>query len=50
MISDEVPEWYSTGVPKKWKSLSKKERLALHLKTICDSLNGESFTYQVFEE
>lgn len=50
MISDEVPEWYSTGVPKKWKSLSKKEKLELHLKTICDSLNGESFTYQVFEE
>lgn len=50
MSSDEVPEWYSSESPKKWKSLSKKERLEAHLKTMCESLGGESFTYQVFEE
>ena len=36
--------------PNQWAAMNKKERLESHLKNICESLQGSSFTYQVFED
>ena len=45
MISNEVPSWMS---PKIWKQLNAKERLNEHMKRISESLNGLSYTFEVF--
>lgn len=46
--SKQKPYWFKN--PYDWVKKSKKERLELHLARICDSLNGTSFTYTVFDE
>ena len=47
MISQSCPEWYPLGA-RKWKQLSPKMRLELHLERTCKALNGKSYTYVVF--
>ena len=47
MTSQACPEWYPLGIGK-WKRLSKKERLELHLERTCKALNGVSYSYVVF--
>ena len=47
-ISNRKPYWFKN--PYDWAKRSEEERLELHLARICDSLNGTSFTYSVFDE
>lgn len=47
-ISKQKPYWFKN--PYDWVKKSPKERLELHLARICNSLNGTSFTYTVFDE
>lgn len=49
MISSSCPDWYlMRGGISKWKKLSPKERLELHLDRTCKSLGGISYTYAIF--
>lgn len=47
MVSNECPYF---SKPVIWLKMGKKKRLEAHLQRICESLNGESFTYVVFED
>lgn len=47
MVSNECPHF---SKPAGWLKMGKKKRLEMHLQRICESLNGESFTYVVFED
>lgn len=46
-ISKENPYFISNRL---WSKMSKKERLKAHLDNICESLNGISYTYKVFDD
>lgn len=35
---------------RKWLQMSKKERLKTHLDSICESLGGISYTYEIFND
>lgn len=47
MVSNECPYWMK---PKVWVSMNKKMRLENHFQRLCESLNGLSYTYEVFED
>lgn len=47
MTSSECPSW---SKPKVWNTMNKKERLESHLQRIVESLDGVSYTYQIFED
>lgn len=47
MISNNTPEFSNI---KKWKALSKKQRLEEHLARIASNFNAISFTYEVLED
>lgn len=47
MTSTSLPEWYHK---KDWFKLSKKARLELHLKRICEDNRGKEFIYSVLED
>ena len=46
-ISDECPYWCK---PKVWSSLSRRQRLLMHLEGIAESLNGKLQSFEVFED
>lgn len=48
MTSSERPYW----LPRKynWVSLTKRQRLEMHLQRTCESLGGKSFTYHVLDD
>lgn len=39
----------SSNIMRKWSLMGKKQRLEAHLKLLCESLGGLSFTYKVFD-
>ena len=45
--SSNPPYWIK---PRTWSGLSIKLRLEAHLQRICESLDGISYTYQIFED
>lgn len=47
MTSTECPSFCS---PRDWNRMKSKEKLESHLKRICDSLCGKSFTYQILPD
>lgn len=46
--SNRKPYWFKN--PYDWMKKTETERLELHLARICNSLNGTSFTYSVFDD
>lgn len=47
MTSGETPYWSNS---KKWGGLTSKQRLEAHLQRICESYNGKSFSYTIFQD
>lgn len=43
----DCPEWEKMS---RWKQMSKDNRLDSHMKRICESLKGLSYSYQVFDD
>lgn len=51
MISNFCPEWFgSAGGPNRWKKMSANEKLNAHLNRLCESFNGLSYSYTVFND
>lgn len=48
-VSSEVPHGYSAHAHS-WETMSKKQRLEWHLKSICSSLGGKMGSYVVFND
>lgn len=42
----ECPEWFRGP----WGTMTKKQRLEVHLKRICEDRGGTSFTYSILED
>lgn len=48
MTSPVCPKWYRSL--KEWKKMTEIQRLEVHLKRVCESYRGKSFTYQIVED
>lgn len=47
-VSDEKPYWFRSFAD--WKRKTPRDRIEIHLARVCESLNGTSFTYNVFDD